>query len=197
VCPTGIDIRNGLQYECIGCAACIDACDDVMEKMGYAPGLIRYSTQAALREHRGAGGILRRFIRPRTLLYATILLAVLGATTAALFARVPLKLDVIRDRGAMVRELADGELENVFRLQVMNATETRHRYRVHVEGLPGLAVASQSDFEVDAAMTRAVALRLRTAAEGLSPGSHPIRITLESTDAPDLRVTEKSVFLVR
>jgi cytochrome c oxidase accessory protein FixG len=197
VCPTGIDIREGLQYECIGCAACIDACDEVMGKMGYAPGLIRYSTQAALHERLDLRGILRRFVRPRTLAYASLLLALAGATALALWLRVPLKLDVIRDRGAMVRELADGELENVFRLQVMNATESRHRYRVRVEGLPRLAVASEAEFDVEAAMTRAVPLRLRANAEALAPGSHAIRITLESTDAPGLRVTEKSVFLVR
>jgi cytochrome c oxidase accessory protein FixG len=197
VCPTGIDIRDGLQYECIGCAACIDACDQVMDKMGYARGLIRYSTEAALREHLGFTAIARRFVRPRTLIYASLLAFVVSVTLAALWLRVPLKLDVIRDRGALVRELADGDLENVFRLQVMNATEQAHRYRVSVEGLARIAVASDAEFTVDAAATHAVPLRLRVPGAELKPGSHPIRITVEAIDATGLRVTEKSVFLVR
>ena len=139
VCPTGIDIRDGLQYECIGCAACIDGCDQVMEKMGYPKGLIRYSTEHAMQEHSGLAGIVKRIVRPRTLVYTAILATVVVAAAVALWMRVPLKVDVIRDRGAMVREVEDGELENVYRLQVMNATESAHRYRITVEGLPGIA----------------------------------------------------------
>ncbi len=105
VCPTGIDIRQGLQYECIGCAACIDGCDQVMDKMGYPRGLIRYSTETALEEKLDFAAILKRFVRPRTLVYTAILCAVVVAATVALVMRVPLKVDVIRDRGAMVREV--------------------------------------------------------------------------------------------
>ena len=196
VCPTGIDIRDGLQYECIGCAACIDACDGVMDKMGYAPGLIRYSTEAAMKSGDGLGAIVRRVVRARTIVYATILAAVVAIAVGALWLRVPLKLDVIRDRGSMVRELAGGELENVFRLQVMNATESPHRYRIAVEGLPGLAIASEREFTVEAASTRAVPLRLRVPPNALASGSHPLRITLEAVDGRGIRVTEKAVFVV-
>ncbi len=75
--------------------------------------------------------------------------------------RVPLKVDVIRDRGAMVREVEDGELENVYRLQVMNATESAHRYRIAVEGLPGIRVASEPVIDMAAASTRAFPVRIR------------------------------------
>ena len=197
VCPTGIDIRNGLQYECIGCAACIDACDQVMDKMGYPKGLIRYSTETALKEHLGLKGIVSRFVRPRTLVYTSILATVVVAATTALVLRVPLKVDVIRDRGAMVREVEGGELENVYRLQVMNATESPHRYRLEVEGLAGLRVASEPEFELPAASTRAVPVRLRVPREGLAEGSHRIRMRVEAADAPALRVDEKAIFLVR
>jgi len=197
VCPTGIDIRAGLQYECIGCAACIDACDQVMDKMGYPRGLIRYSTEAALSEHLGPEAIAKRFARPRTLIYAGTLVAIAAATLAGLWLRIPLKVDVIRDRGALVRELAGGELENVYRLQVMNTTESPHRYRVSVAGLSRLGVASDTEFGVEAAAARAVPLRLHAPGEGLAAGSYPIAITLEAIDAPGVRVTEKSVFLVR
>src|SRR4030095_301369 len=104
VCPTGIDIRDGLQYECIGCAACIDACDHVMEKAGMPEGLIRSSTERALKDHYAAEGIWRHVLRPRVLVYSGILAAISVALVVAVALRVPLKVDVIRDRGGLARE---------------------------------------------------------------------------------------------
>nr|WP_241546824.1 cytochrome c oxidase accessory protein CcoG [Thiohalobacter thiocyanaticus] len=88
VCPTGIDIRNGLQYQCIGCAACIDACNDVMDKMDYPRGLIRYTTQNRLE------GKPVHVLRPRTLVYGLILLALLGGLVYAIATRVPVDLNI-------------------------------------------------------------------------------------------------------
>jgi cytochrome c oxidase accessory protein FixG len=197
VCPTGIDIRKGLQYECIGCAACIDACDQVMEKVGYPKGLIRYATENTLARHEGLEGFVRHVLRTRTLIYTAVLAAVVGLAAASLWLRVPLKVDVIRDRGALVREIEGDVLENVFRLQVMNATESAHRYRLRVEGVEGIAVASAPQIAIEAATTRAFPVRLRAPRAALGKGSHPIRIAVESLDDPALQVTEKSVFIVR
>ncbi len=94
-------------------------------------------------------------------------------------------------------EKGDGRVENVYRLQVMNATESAHRYTVLVEGVPGLSVVSGQDFTVEAAATRAVPIRLGAPRGALDPGSHPIRISVRAEGDTDLRVTEKSVFLVR
>lgn len=133
VCPTGIDIRNGLQYECIGCGLCVDACDTVMDKMQYPRGLIRFSTQNAVSKGWGRSEILRRVMRPRVLIYTAILVALCVGLLASLVSRTPLKVDVVRDRAALSRIVAGGKLENVYRLQIMNATETpsatglRHR----------------------------------------------------------------------
>ena len=195
VCPTGIDIRDGLQYECIGCAACIDGCDQVMEKMGYPLGLIRYSTEHAMQEHSGLAGVVKRIARPRTLVYAAILATVVGAGAVALWMRVPLKMDVIRDRGAMVREVEDGELENVYRLQVMNATETARRYRITVEGLPGIRVATEPVIEMAAAATRAFPIRIRAPGAETKGGSQRIVITVTAEDGSGLQVREKAAFL--
>jgi cytochrome c oxidase accessory protein FixG len=195
VCPTGIDIRNGLQYECIGCAACIDGCDQVMDKMGYPKGLIRYSTEHAMQAHSGLAGIVKRIVRPRTLVYTAILATVIVAASVALYMRVPLKVDVIRDRGALVREVEDGELENVYRLQVMNATEASHRYRISVEGLPGIRVASEPVITMDAASTRAFPVRIRVAAGEAAGGSQKIFISVTAEDGSGLQVREKAVFL--
>jgi cytochrome c oxidase accessory protein FixG len=197
VCPTGIDIRKGLQYECIGCAACVDVCDTVMDKMNYPRGLIRFTTQSALATGGGAGRgfILRRVLRPRVLVYGAILLALTAAMMASLALRTPLKVDVVRDRAALSRIVAGGKLENVYRLQVMNATEQPQRYRIEAAGLEGLALASEPEFEVGAAESRWVAVRLQVPYGSAPAGSHPIHFDVQTVGG-DAHVREKSVFLV-
>ncbi len=195
VCPTGIDIRDGLQYECIGCAACIDACDHVMQKAGMPKGLIRYSTPHALFDHFAASGIWRNVMRPRVLIYSGILLGVTAALGIALALRVPLKVDVIRDRGALAREADDGRIENTYRLQVMNTSERPQRYAISAAGLKGLQIASSPTFEVPGATTQSVSLRLRADPEVIGPGSNKITLKVSSTDDPSISVNEKSVFI--
>ncbi|MDO8418613.1 MAG: cytochrome c oxidase accessory protein CcoG, partial [Rubrivivax sp.] len=138
VCPTGIDIRKGLQYECIGCAACIDVCNGVMDRMQYPRGLIRYDTQNGMAQHLGRSQLLRRALRPRVLVYASVLVLILLALGISLALRSPFKVDVVRDRGALARLVEDGWVENVYRLQLMNTTERVQRYRIQVSGLAGI-----------------------------------------------------------
>lgn len=195
VCPTGIDIRKGLQYECISCAACIDVCDTVMDKMNYPRGLIRYSTQNAVVQGWGKSQLLRRIFRPRVLVYTAILLAVTAAMFISLALRSPFKVDVIRDRASLARIVSGGKIENVYRLQVMNATETTQQYRIAATGLPGLALASEGTFTVDATQARGVTVTLQLPYEAASPGSHEIHFEIEAVNSPGL-VVEKSVFLV-
>jgi cytochrome c oxidase accessory protein FixG len=195
VCPTGIDIRNGLQYECIGCAACVDVCDTVMDKMGYARGLVRYSTQNALASQGGTGGILRRVLRPRVLVYGFILGALSVALLVSLALRTPLKVDVVRDRAALSRIVDGGRLENVYRLQIMNATERTQTYRISATGLTDLVVATEAQVQVGPAESRWVAVRLQIPYGSADPGSHPIHFAIQALDG-DAHVSEKSVFLV-
>ena len=190
VCPTGIDIRNGLQYECIGCAACIDACNHVMTKAGLPKGLIRYSTQHAMQSHYGSTGIWRHVFRPRVFVYAGILGAVTAALFVAVSVRVPLKVDVIRDRGALAREVEDGRIENTYRLQVMNTAERGHRFVLTAEGLDGLQIASSPEFELQGATTQSVVVRLRAAPEAIKPGSNKITLSIVAADDPSIQVTE-------
>jgi cytochrome c oxidase accessory protein FixG len=198
VCPTGIDIRDGLQYECIGCAACIDACDYVMDKAGLPLGLIRYATTNSLREHFGASTITRRIFRPRVIVYSVVLGAIVIGLGTAIVLRVPLKVDVIRDRGALAREVTDDQgralVENVYRLQVMNTAEQRRVFAVRAEGLTNLEIASAPTFEVEPASTVSVPLRLRAAAT-TDPGSHRVFIELRAQDDASVRVREKTTFL--
>ena len=195
VCPTGIDIRDGLQYECIGCGACADVCDTVMDKMGYARGLVKYSTQNAVKQNWSRPEILRHVLRPRVLLYAGILLAVVLAMVVSLILRAPFKVDVVRDRGALARIVPGGKIENVFRLQVMNATESDQTYRVSVSGLDGIALASEDQFTVESTQSRWIAVRVQLPYETAGPGSHPIRFDI-ALQGSDRLVKEKSVFLV-
>jgi cytochrome c oxidase accessory protein FixG len=196
VCPTGIDIRKGLQYECIGCAACIDGCDQVMAKMNYAPGLIRYSTENAMRNAWDWSWMARRVMRPRVLIYALILAAIVAAAGTGLALRSPMKMDVIRDRGTLAREVEGGRIENVFRLQVMNTLERSQRFTLSVQGPTALGklelLAEPQPIEIAPVTTRAIAVRVRVDA-GAQRGPQPIEFVLAT---PETRVFEKSRFVV-
>jgi cytochrome c oxidase accessory protein FixG len=199
VCPTGIDIRNGLQYECIGCAACIDACDHVMDKAGLPRGLVRYATTNSLTEHYSREGIVKRIFRPRVIVYSGILLAVIAALVVAVYVRVPLKVDVIRDRAALAREVMDEKglprVENVYRLVVMNTTEKGQSYTVRVSGLPGLVIASEAAFDVPPASSMSVPLRVQAPIDDVPAGSHKIAIEVQAQSDGALRVNETTTFL--
>jgi cytochrome c oxidase accessory protein FixG len=195
VCPTGIDIREGLQYECIGCGACADICDTVMDKVGYARGLIKYSTQHAVEQRWTRSQTLKHVLRPRVLIYTAILGAICLGMLVSLGLRTPLKVDVVRDRGVMARVVAGGQVENVYRLQVMNATELAQNYKIAVSGLPGLTVTSEDLVMVEATESRWVGVRVQMPYDAAPAGSHPIQFEIAAQGAP-AHVSEKSVFLV-
>ena len=181
VCPTGIDIRAGLQYECIGCAACIDACDAVMDKMGSPRGLIRYATQNGMEGGWSRRRMWQRVLRPRVLVYALVLGALSAAFVASLALRAPFKADIVRDRGALARIVEGGRVENVYRVQLMNATERTQRFHIGVEGLAGATVAQWADVELAPTEARWVPLAVQLppqAAAALGPGAHPMRFRI-------------------
>ncbi|WP_027017217.1 cytochrome c oxidase accessory protein CcoG [Comamonas composti] len=196
VCPVGIDIRNGLQYECIGCGLCIDACDSIMDKMEYPRGLIRLTTQNAVAKLWQRAQVIRRIFRPRVLIYSGVLLALSIAMIASLALRQTVKVDVIRDRASLSRIVAGGKLENVYRLQIMNATEHTQRYRLSAHGLPGLELASETEVEVGPAETRGIAARLQIPYGSAESGSHTVYFDIDALQAGAGRATEKAVFLV-
>ncbi|OYT98395.1 MAG: cytochrome c oxidase accessory protein CcoG [Burkholderiales bacterium PBB1] len=201
VCPTGIDIRQGLQYACIGCAACVDVCNDVMDKMKYPRGLIRFATQNGLAQRLTPKQTWRRVFRPRVLIYSAVLLLICGAFVTSLALRSPFRVDVVRDRGVLARMVGEGHIENVYRLQVMNATEVAQRFRVKVEGLDSATIASQPDFEVGPAEARWLPVSVQIgpdAARRLGAGVHPLKFEVETIDAQGDKseVKEKSTFVV-
>jgi len=195
VCPTGIDIRQGLQYECIGCGLCVDACNIVMDKMATPRGLIRYATQNSMAGRWTPRQVLRRVLRPRVLVYTAVLAALCVGLLASLVTRTPLKVDVVRDRASLARIVEGGQLENVYRLQIMNATEQVQRYRIEASGLDGLHVSSEPVVEVAPAQSRWVAVRLQLPYGAAPAGSHKVYFDVRAEGGQG-SVSEKAVFLV-
>jgi cytochrome c oxidase accessory protein FixG len=197
VCPTGIDIRKGLQYECIGCAACIDGCNQVMDRMNYPRGLIRYTSQHALEANLDHAAMRKRVLRPRTLLYTAILGIIVAAAGISLAMRNPLKVDVSRDRGTLARETNPGVIENVYRLQVMNTTERPRQFVISAGGLPGIQVVGvPQPVAVDAASGLLVPLRLLVQADAAAPGTHTVVISVRATDDDAMVRDEKTTFIL-
>ncbi len=201
VCPTGIDIREGQQYECIGCTACIDGCNQVMDKMGYAPGLIRYASLNGVSQHLGWREMIRRVFRPRVLIYSAILWAIIIAAVVSLYFRVPVKVDVIRDRGALSREVADGQIENVYRLQIMNTEERPRQLMISASGIEGMTVTGVAmPLSIGPASTQMFTLNLRAPADKAPKGSTRINFQIVPLDVAgkihpeEFALNEKSIF---
>jgi cytochrome c oxidase accessory protein FixG len=197
VCPTGIDIRKGLQYECIGCAACIDACNSVMDKVGSSRGLIRFWTEHAMLGRWSSAQIFRHTLRPRVLIYSAVLLVIVAVFFGTLFIRTPFKMDVIRDRGAMGREVENGMIENVYRLQIMNTDEDIHHFRLSVEGIDSIHLdGAAEEIELGSTESRAVPVRVRVDPGNGEKGSNKIWFTLQVTDGDEAAIKEKAVFFI-
>ncbi len=209
VCPTGIDIRKGLQYECIGCGACADVCDTVMDKVGYARGLVKYSTQNAMNNNWSKKQMLQRILRPRVIIYTAILSLLVAGLLTSLWLRTPFRVDVVRDRGVMSRLTDDGMLENVYRMQIMNGTEMTQHYQLSVSGLKGLvleAEASEADehskneelnsyIEVSPTEARWLIVDLKIPDGTVDAGSHKIEFQIKAIES-NQTIDEKSIFLV-
>ncbi len=190
VCPTGIDIRDGLQYECIACAACVDACDQIMDQMGYQKGLIRYTTESAV------SGEKPKILRPRMIIYAVGLLALVSALAIAIVSRTPLALDIIRDRNALYRETNEGLVENVYTLKLINMDDEEHAYEISVFGIDGIELdIDKNPLPVAAREVLSVSARVRADPYSLKRSSSSIVFTLEATGNSSHRVEEEARFL--
>ncbi len=190
VCPTGIDIRQGLQYECIACSACVDVCDGVMDKMGYPRGLIRYDTQ------NGVEGRPTRVLRPRILVYGAILLALFAAFGWSMSQRVTLGLDVIRDRNQLYRETAEGLIENVYLLKVINMHGVEREYTLSVAGIDGARlVHDRTSIRVPGGEVLELPVSVQAAEEALSERSTALFFTLSETGVEGESVIEEARFL--
>jgi cytochrome c oxidase accessory protein FixG len=187
-CPTGIDIRKGLQYECVACAACIDACDAVMDKVGSPRGLVRYSTQAEI------DGTPRRVLRPRVLIYASVLLSLVTGFAYAITHRAPVGLDVMRDRNALYRELDDGRIENVFSIRILNKDQRGHTFRLSTRRLDNAAIDSDTPAPaVGPEEVKTVVVRVRIPG-GQEHGGRDFSVVAEALDETHLTVSTQARF---
>jgi cytochrome c oxidase accessory protein FixG len=189
VCPTGIDIRDGLQYQCIGCAACIDACTDVMATMGYGESLVRYSS-----ENRDEGKSVH-WLRPRLVGYASLILVLTGALAFSMTHRVPVAFDIVRDRNRLYRQDWDGGVENVYTLRVTNRDVAAHTYRIGFESALALAYEGPATLEVAGGELATLPIRLRlpgSAAETAEAADVSFRI--QSVEDSSIEVEKKSRF---
>jgi cytochrome c oxidase accessory protein FixG len=189
VCPTGIDIRDGLQYECIACAACVDVCDQVMDKMEYPRGLIRYTTENALKH-----GDTHIF-RPRVLVYGLLLLAIFTGTVWSMTTRVPLRADLIRDRNALYRELPGGVVENVYTLKITNMDARGHRYVMAVLNNDQVEIDLGRPLELAAEEVAGISVRLRIP-KAAWQGVRALDIELQASDDPSIRKVIKAKALM-
>ena len=201
VCPTGIDIRDGLQYMCIGCGACVDACNQVMDKMHYESGLIRYTSGRAIEERLTQPQVRKRMFRPRIIIYMTLLGLIAAAFLYSLATRTTLRMDIIRDRGVLGREVAGGMIENVYRLQMMNASEQGVTLVLGVDGAQGLSIVTAQNEEkiihLDPSSNALVPVVVRVPAGELQPGLHDIHLSVASDDPQSgVSVTETTRFYV-
>ncbi len=191
-CPTGIDIRDGLQYQCIACAACIDVCNEVMGKMNYKPGLISYTTENA------SHGKMSHFFRAKTIIYGAILLILLSGLGISLFTRVPLEMDIIRDRNTLYRELPDGLIENVYILKILNMDSVAHEYKLTVSGIKNLKMEMKMKLDhmlVPSGEIIEMPIVLRVSSLGLAKRSNAVEFKLVAKDKPALTVTKEARFL--
>lgn len=188
VCPVGIDIRDGLQYECISCAHCIDACDGIMERMGYAPGLISYTTEHQLQ------GRPTRVLRPRLVGYALVLVLMIAGFGLLALNRGSGELDIARDRGSLWQEvIEDGQvrIENAYTLRLVNKTQQVRSWEIGLAEADGLDLLGTQRVEIGPGEVREVPLRLRADADGPRSRSVTFEIrengaTIMSTETPFL-----------
>jgi cytochrome c oxidase accessory protein FixG len=189
VCPTGIDIRDGLQYECIGCALCIDACDSIMEKMNYPKGLISYTT-----EHRLESKTSHIF-RPKSIAYGLLLSIMIGAFAYSLMTRVPLQLDVIRDRGALYQLTGMGMIENAYTLKIMNMSDQDQTIKLSVSGLDGLKITGQTEVTVLSGEVYTLPTTVELDPARMKEATYDIEFHIQSTSDSELYTHSESRFL--
>ncbi|PHQ66565.1 MAG: cytochrome c oxidase accessory protein CcoG [Sneathiella sp.] len=176
VCPMGIDIRDGLQMECITCALCIDACNDVMDKVDLPRGLISYDTYTGQFVTDPNKKLKVRLIRPRTIIYGLILALVGAIMLVTMLNRSILDVNVIRDRNPLFVTLSDGSIRNGYTVKILNKTHEARHYKIDIQGLNN----AQSWLQVDG--PRNHALTVTVPEDALS--SVKLFISVPSADVP-------------
>jgi len=188
VCPTGIDIRDGLQMECIGCAACIDACDSIMDKMGYARGLVKYTSERQLQ------GGKTHLLRPRLIGYTAVLLVMIGALVVALVERPMVSLDVSKDRG-LFRENSQGLIENIYSLKIINKTQQGQDYQLSLVDGDDFVLQGKTRLSLAPGEIVDVPVSVAMLSERPRSGSQELTFRVTDSDEPNIHSDARSRFV--
>ena len=190
VCPTGIDIREGLQYQCIGCAACVDVCNEVMDKMGYERNLVKYTTQNAIEGNKSS------ILRPRIIIYTLILLGITSALIYNMATRIPLELDIIRDRNALYRTTSMGMIENIYTLKIANMDTEVHSYAISMQSdFNAKLLMRDQELVIQPGQSATFSARIEADPADVKKISQDVHFTLVAKDDETLRVEESGVFI--
>jgi polyferredoxin len=191
---------------CIGCGACIDACDQVMEKIDYPKGLIRYTTERAIEDQESIQSAIRHIFRPRVLVYAVFITVLASAFMISLLTRNPLRVDIMRDRGALAREVEGVRIENIYRIQIMNASEHSMKVQVKATGLDDLKILNSqgteiAEINVEPASNQLLPIKVSATIGQNNSGNYPIYFNVVAQelvgDKAVMRTREeKSTFII-
>jgi cytochrome c oxidase accessory protein FixG len=200
VCPQGIDIRDGDQLECINCALCIDACDEIMKKVGRPRGLIAYDSYANQTRRVQGKDAKIRILRPRTVLYGILFAAVAAAMIFGLATRETLDLNVIRDRSPPFVRLSDGSVRNDYALKLINMSADPRRLSITMTGLAGAHLRTtngqvSSHIEALASADSVTNVRIHVVAPSAVPGgSYYLIFSIRDLDTGEV-ATSDAAFL--
>ncbi|HMW72834.1 MAG TPA: FixG Ig-like domain-containing protein, partial [Cellvibrionaceae bacterium] len=183
-----IDIRNGTQWECINCGLCVDACDSVMDKMGYERGLVRFTSETQLTTGK------YRIIRPKTIGYAVAMLIMVAAFSYRLSIREPLSVDVVRDRSAHLFRLDGDDIQNVYTVKINNMDQQEHTFVVDVKGLYSFRVLNARQVHVKSGEVYSLPVRVAVPKAELKGEENTITISATSVET-GLSASEDSTFM--
>ncbi|NQZ31914.1 MAG: cytochrome c oxidase accessory protein CcoG [Oceanospirillaceae bacterium] len=189
VCPTGIDIRDGLQIECVACGACVDACDDIMTRIGYDKGLIKYTTENQL------NGGETKIIRPKLMAYTIIVTAMIGYFGYIIFERIPIEVDVHRDRNQLFIEVSDQIIENIYTLKVANKSNMDLVYTISVSGIEGIKLITHPTLAVKAGKLIDYPIQIQASTDEISKRNTNILIKVMAISAPQIQSEIESRFI--
>lgn len=192
VCPTGIDIREGLQIECIACALCIDACDNMMDQIKAPRGLIRYTSTSAL-EGKTAK---TRFIRPKTVAYAGVLSVAFTLFLISIATKSTIDLNVVPDRNVLGRKIANNRIQNIYTVKILNKSEAEREFIFELDGIENAQFdKAYSPIKVRPNEVKELIMRINAPSASLSSYSQDIDIVVIPTDNPDERMEKTTKFL--
>ncbi|MDD1527077.1 cytochrome c oxidase accessory protein CcoG [Bradyrhizobium sp. WBOS7] len=189
VCPTGVDIRHGIQLGCIQCGLCIDACDNVMREIGRPQGLIGYDTDINMQRRREGKPPIYRIVRPRTVIYTAAIAIVGSIMLYALATRATMDVNVLHERNPLFVQLSDGGVRNDYTVRILNKGAQRS-FAIEVSGLPGATIrvagieaapGAKPVVEVGQDQTREVRLSVQVGPADLPKSSRDLEVTITDT----------------